>query len=208
MSELGVNEESLQKEQSRIKIFLPLLIISTLIVIAGFFYLGYVNLGTPVQPPEDIHSLLEKKQQEREQKSKENVEDDTTEDSTDVVVNEDGTFDFAKYRYFSFPLPFVVNFADNNGMVTVEIAIATYATTLRGEALIDKLTEFAPKIRSEINIFMAEQVYNNLNSVKKRKEIEKKLLDIVRPIIEEPDPDKTSGITGLHFTKFVITGKN
>ena len=62
--------------------------------------------------------------------------DSDTGDTTEMVMNEDGTFDFAQYRYFSFPLPFVVNFANGEGMMTVEIAIATYETTLRCERLI------------------------------------------------------------------------
>ena len=77
------------------------------------------------------------------------------------VTNEDGTFDFAQYRYFSFPLPFVVNFANGEGMMTVEIAIATYETTLRGERLIEKLTTFAPKMRSAINLVLACLLYTS-----------------------------------------------
>ena len=123
-----------------------------------------------------------------------------------MVVSEDGVFDFADYRYFSFPLPFVSNFADGNGMVTVEIAIATYETTMRGEQLIEKLTTFTPKMRSAINYIMAEQVYENLDTVTKRHELEKKLLNGVRLVIDGANADEPSGITDLYFTKIVITG--
>ena len=84
-----------------------------------------------------------------------------------MVVNEDGTFDFAQYEFFPF-LALVVNFADGNGMITVEIAIATYETTLRGERLIEKLTTFTPKMRSAINLVLAEQVHADVNTVAKR----------------------------------------
>ena len=100
----------------------------------------------------------------------------------------------------------MVNFADGNGMVTVEIAIATYATTLRGEQLIEKLTSFTPKMRSAINYIMAEQVHENLDTVAKRDALEKKLLDGIRLVIDGVNPDEPSGITDLHFTKIVITG--
>ncbi len=91
-------------------------------------------------------------------------------------------------------------------MVTVEIAIATYATTLRGEQLIEKLTSFTPKMRSAINYIMAEQVYENLDTVAKREALEKKLLDGIRLVIDGANPDEPSAITDLHFTKIVITG--
>ena len=123
-----------------------------------------------------------------------------------VVVNEDGTFDFAQYRYFSFPLPFVVNFANGDGMLTVEIAIATHETTLRGERLIEKLNTFTPKMRSAINLVLAEQVYADVNTVAKRKALKSKLLAAIKPVIDGIEPESPSGITDLHFIKFVISG--
>ena len=132
--------------------------------------------------------------------------EEITDNSTEMTVGEDGVFDFAEYRYFSFPLPFVVNFADDNGMVTVEIAIATYATTFRGEQLIEKLTSFTPKMRSAINYIMAEQVYENLDTVAKREALEKELLDGIRLVIDGANPEEPTAITDLHFTKIIITG--
>ena len=131
--------------------------------------------------------------------------DNSTENAPEMVVNEDGTFDFAQYRYFSFPLPFVVNFADGNGMMTVEIAIPTYETTLRGEQLIEKLTTFTPKMRSAINLVLAEQIHDAVNTVAKRKALEKRLLATIKPVIDGTNPERPSGITDLYFTKFVIS---
>ena len=132
--------------------------------------------------------------------------DNATDNATEMVENDDGTFDFAQYRYFSFPLPFVANFADGNGMMTVEIAIATYETTLRGERLIEKLNTFTPKMRSAINLVLAEQIHTDVNTVAKRNALENKLLATVKPVIDGTKPERPSGITDLHFTKFVISG--
>jgi flagellar basal body-associated protein FliL len=77
---------------------------------------------------------------------------------------------------------------------------------LRGEQLIEKLTSFTPKMRSTINYIMAEQVYENLDTVVKREALEKKLLDGIRLVIDGANPDKPSSITDLHFTKIAITG--
>ena len=205
MAELGAEKEKSEKHPSRSRFFLPVLIGSTVSLIIGFFFLGYISLTVPTPPPEDIHSLLDKKQQEREE-SEQLEQNVTNDDSVNTITNDDGTFDFAEYRYFSFPLPFVSNFADGNGMVTVEISIATYATTLRGERLIEKLTTFTPKLRSAINYTMAEQIYENLDTVKKRQALETKLLEVIKPIIDGASPEKPSAITDLHFTKLVITG--
>jgi len=202
---MAENEAEQQKPKRRLslsRLFLPLLIGTTISVIIGFFVVGYISLTEPPPPVEDIHSLMNKKQQEKALAGADNA----TDNATEMVVNEDGTFDFAQYRYFSFPLPFVVNFADGNGMMTVEIAIATYETTLRGEQLIEKLTTFTPKMRSAINLVLAEQVHADVNTVAKRNALESKLLAAIKPVIDGTKPERPSGITDLHFIKFVISG--
>ena len=202
---MAENEAEQQKPKKRLSLaglFLPMLIGATISVIIGLFVVGYISLTEPPPPVEDIHSLMNKKQQEKGLAGADNA----TDNATEMVVNEDGTFDFAQFRYFSFPLPFVVNFADGNGMMTVEIAIATYETTLRGERLIEKLTTFTPKMRSAINLVLAEQVHADVNTVAKRKALESKLLDAIKPVIDGSKPERPSGITDLYFIKFVISG--
>lgn len=201
MAEIEAEQQKPKKRLSLSGLFLPLLIGATISIIVVFFVIGYISLTEPPPPPEDIHSLMNKKQQE----DAATPADNSTENAPEMVVNEDGTFDFAQYRYFSFPLPFVVNFADGNGMMTVEIAIATYETTLRGEQLIEKLTTFTPKMRSAINLVLAEQIHDAVNTVAKRKALEKRLLATIKPVIDGTNPERPSGITDLYFTKFVIS---
>ena len=201
MAEIEAEQQKPKKRLSLSGLFLPLLIGATISIIVVFFVVGYISLTEPPPPPENIHSLMNKKQQE----DTATPADNSTENAPEMVVNEDGTFDFAQYRYFSFPLPFVVNFADGNGMMTVEIAIATYETTLRGEQLIEKLTTFTPKMRSAINLVLAEQIHDAVNTVAKRKALEKRLLATIKPVIDGTNPERPSGITDLYFTKFVIS---
>ena len=201
MAEIEAEQQKPKKRRSLSGLFVPLLIGATISIIVVFFVVGYISLTEPPPPPEDIHSLMNKKQQE----DTATPADNSTENAPEMVVNEDGTFDFAQYRYFSFPLPFVVNFADGNGMMTVEIAIATYETTLRGEQLIEKLTTFTPKMRSAINLVLAEQIHDAVNTVAKRKALEKRLLATIKPVIDGTNPERPSGITDLYFTKFVIS---
>ena len=202
MAETEAEQQKPKRRLSLSGLFLPLLIGTTISVIIGFFVVGYFSLTEPPPPVEDIHSLMNKKQQE---KASAEV-DIATDNATEMVVNEDGTFDFAQYRYFSFPLPFVVNFANGNGMMTVEIAIATYETTLRGERLIEKLNKFTPKMRSAINLVLAEQVHADINTVAKRTALKNKLLATIKPVIDGAQPERPSGITDVHFIKFVISG--
>ena len=201
MAEIEAEQQKPKKRLSLSGLFLPLLIGTTISIIVVFFVVGYISLTEPPPPPDDIHSPMNNKQQE----DAVTPADNSTENAPEMVVNEDGTFDFAQYRYFSFPLPFVVNFADGNGMMTVEIAIATYETTLRGERLIEKLTTFTPKMRSAINLVLAEQIHDAVNTVAKRKALEKRLLATIKPVIDGTNPERPSGITDLYFTKFVIS---
>ncbi len=202
MAENEAEQQKSNRQLSISRLFLPLLIGATISVIIGFFVVGYLSLTEPPAPTEDTQNLVDKKQQQAALAEADSATDDTTE----MVMNEDGTFDFAEYRYFSFPLPFVVNFANGEGMMTVEIAIATYETTLRGERLIEKLTTFAPKMRSTINLVLAEQVHADVITVAQRKALESKLLAAIRQVIDGTEPKKPSGITDLHFIKFVISG--
>ena len=200
MAEIEAEQQKTKKRLTLSGLILPLLIGATISSIVVFFVVGYISLTEPPPPPEDIQSLMNKKQEDATKTA-----DNSTENTPEVVVNEDGTFDFAQYRYFSFPLPFVVNFADGNGMMTVEIAIATHETTLRGERLIEKLTTFTPKMRSAINLVLAEQINDALDTVAKRKTLEKRLLATIKPVIDGTNPERPSGITDLYFTKFVIS---
>ena len=202
MAEDTAEQQKTKRQLSISRLLLPLLICATISVIIGFFVVGYLSLTEPPAPPEDTQNLMDKKQQQAALTKA----DSDTDDATEMVMNEDGTFDFAQYRYFSFPLPFVANFANGEGMMTVEIAIATYETTLRGERLIEKLTAFTPKMRSTINLLLAEQVHADVNTVAKRKALESKLLAAIKPVIDGTEPKKPSGITDLHFIKFVISG--
>ena len=61
-------------------------------------------------------------------------------------------------------------------------------------------------MRATINHTMAEQVYENLDTVAKREALEKQLLDGIRLVIDGANPSEPSGITDLHFTKIVISG--
>ena len=201
MAEIEAEQQKPKKRLSLSGLFLPLLIGATISIIVVFFVVGYISLTEPPPLPEEIHSLMNKRQQE----DAATPADNGTENAPEMVVNEDGTFDFDQYRYFSFPLPFVVNFADGNGMMTLEIAIATYETTLRGERLIEKLTTFTPKMRSAINLVLAEQIHDAVNTVAKRKALEKRLLATIKPVIDGTNPELPSGITDLYFTKFVIS---
>ena len=206
---MAENEAQQQKPKQSLSIsrlLLPLLIGTTISIIIGFFIVGYISLTEPQAPPDDIRNLMDKKQPQEAHAEADDTIDYATDNATAMVVNEDGTFDFAQYRYFSFPLPFVVNFANGDGMLTVEIAIATHETTLRGERLIEKLNTFTPKMRSAINLVLAEQVYADVNTVAKRKALKSKLLAAIKPVIDGIEPESPSGITDLHFIKFVISG--
>ena len=104
-------EQDIPKKRSlRTRWILPLLIGTTISVIVGLFVLGYASLTTPPTQPDDIRSLLDQKQQDSDLAAA----DENTDNSTEMIVGEDGVFDFAAYRYFSFPLPFVVNKVQKN----------------------------------------------------------------------------------------------
>ena len=135
-----------------------------------------------------------------------NSEDAETAVADNATLLPDGTFDFAKYSYYSFPLPFVSNLASGKGMLTAEVALATYGNTLASEKVMKQLETFNPKIRSAINLKLSDQKLSDVDTVDKRNKLAKALLQDVRILVDGPDMDGPSAITDFHFTKLVISG--
>jgi len=196
-----------ETKPSGIKRFmLPAIIAGLVTVVLGLFVLGYTSLTVPDPIPDDIHSLMAKAKQDAKDKAAaaNNGEAGDIPDNADMLP--DGTFDFAKFRYFTFPLPFVTNLTNGSGTLTTEIAVATYATTFKGERTINQLETFKPKLRSKINLILSDQGIDTIDSPAKRNALEAKLLAAVREVIDGKAPTEPSAITDLHFIKFVISG--
>ena len=190
------------------RFMLPAIIVSLVTLVLGLFVIGYTSLTEPDPIPDDIHSLMAKAKQDAKDRAAADDANtgDTGDNSDNADVLPDGTFDFAKFRYFTFPLPFVTNLTNESGTLTTEIAVATYATTFKGERTIDQLETFKPKLRSKINLILSEQGVATIDSPAKRKALEAELLAAVREVIEGKTPTEPSAITNLYFIKFVISG--
>ena len=172
---------------------LPLIVILCITAVLGLFFIGYLTLTTPASPPEDINTITEKLKAGADEKEMiDDGENVTTDQPTELA---DGQFDFDSYRYYSFPLPFVSNLASGKGMLTVEIAIATYGNTLSGEAILKKLEMFNPKMRSAINLRLAQQKLTDIDSVEKRKKLTDQLLNDIKLIVDKPNSQQPSAIT-------------
>ncbi len=201
MADTELNPEQAGKMQ---RFLLPLTIIGCVAIVLTLFAVGYLTLTKPETPSEDVKTLIGKDTPQQNEKLTSDVSvEDAVIDNTNQTS--DGQFDFDSHRYYSFPLPFVSNLASGKGMLTVEIAVATYGNTLTGEAIIKKLESFNPKIRSAINLRLAQQKLANIDSVEKREELTTMLLDDIRLIVDQPDTKRPSAITDVHFIKFVIS---
>jgi flagellar basal body-associated protein FliL len=187
-------------------LFLSLMIGGGVSVVLSLFAIGYLTLTTPEPVPDDIYTIMQKAKAKAEADKAGNSEDAETAVPDNATLLPDGTFALAKYSYYSFPLPFVSNLASGKGMLTAEVAIATYGNTLAGEKVIKQLETFNPKIRSAINLKLSDQKLSDVDTVDKRNKLAKALLQEVRILIDGPDMDGPSAITDFHFIKFVISG--
>ena len=188
------------------RLFLSLMIGGGISVVLALFAIGYLTLTTPEPVPDDIYTIMQKAKAKAEADKAGNSEDAESVAPNNAALLPDGTFDFAKYRYYSFPLPFVSNLASGKGMLTAEVAIATYGNTLAGEKVMKQLETFNPKIRSAINLKLSDQKLSDVDTVDKRNKLAKALLQEVRILVDGPDMGEPSAITDFHFTKFVISG--
>ena len=188
------------------RLFLPLMIGGGVSLVLTLFTIGYLILTTPEPVPDDIYTIMQKAKVKTETEKADNSEDAEPVIPDNATLLPDGTFDFAKYSYYSFPLPFVSNLASGKGMITAEIAIATYGGTMASEKVMKQLETFNPKIRSAINLKLSDQNLNDVDTVEKRSKLAKKLLQEVRILVDGPVMNEPSAITDFHFTKFVISG--
>ena len=190
------------------RLFLSLMIGGGISVVLALFAIGYLTLTTPEPVPDDIHTIMQKAKAKAEAEADKagNSEDAESVVPDNAALLPDGTFDFAKYHYYSFPLPFVSNLASGKGMLTAEVAIATYGNTLAGEKVMKQLETFNPKIRSAINLKLSDQKLSDVDTVDKRNKLAKALLQDVKILLDGPDMDGPSAITDFHFIKFVISG--
>ena len=187
-------------------LFLSLMIGGGVSVVLSLFAIGYLTLTTPEPVPDDIYTIMQKAKAKAEADKAGNSEDAESVVPDNAALLPDGTFDFAKYRYYSFPLPFVSNLASGKGMLTAEVAVATYGNTLAGEKVMKQLETFNPKIRSAINLKLSDQKLSDVDTVDKRNKLANALLQEVRILVDGPDMDGPSAITDFHFIKFVISG--
>ena len=187
-------------------LFLSLMIGGGVSVVLSLFAFGYLTLTTPEPVPDDIYTIMQKAKAKAKADKPSNSEDADTVVPNNAALLPDGTFDFAKYSYYSFPLPFVGNLASGKGMLTAEVAIATYGSTLAGEKVMKQLETFNPKIRSAINLKLSDQKLSDVDTIDKRNKLAKALLQEVRILVDEPDMDGPSAVTDFHFIKFVISG--
>ena len=188
------------------RLFLPLMIGGGVSVVFALFAMGYLALTTPEPVPDDIYTIMQKAKAKAQADKAGNSKDAETAIPENATLLPDGTFDFAKYSYYSFPLPFVSNLASGKGMLTVEVAIATYGNTLASEKVMKQLETFNPKIRSAINLKLSDQKLSDIDTVDKRNKLAKMLLQEVKRVVAGPDMDGPSAITDFHFVKFVISG--
>lgn len=193
---------------SQSRLFLPLAIGICVTGVLALFTIGYLTLTTPEPVPDDIHTIMQKAKDKAAADKAEQANGGAAKEPENKTLLPDGTFDFARYSYYSFPLPFVSNLASGKGMLTVEIAIATYGNTLVSEKIIKQLETFNPKMRSAINLKMSDQKLSDVDTVEKRNKLAKALLKDVKLVVDGPNATEPSAITDLHFVKFVISGAN
>ena len=168
-------------------------------IVLALFTIGYFNLTTPEPVPDDIYTIMQKAKAKTEADKTGNNEDAQTAIPDNATMLPDGTFDFAKYSYYSFPLPFVSNLASGKGMLTVEVAIATYGNTLASERVMEQLETFNPKIRSAINLKLSEQNLSDVDTVDKRNKLAQTLLQEVRTLVNGPNMDEPSALSLIHI---------
>ncbi|MDC1383320.1 flagellar basal body-associated FliL family protein [Candidatus Puniceispirillum sp.] len=185
------------------KLILPISIGTCVVGVLGLFFIGYKTLTSTEPVQDDIQTIMEK--------AKSKADNDKTLDAEKTEEQQlkpsKSQFDFSKHTYYTFPLPFITNLASGKGMLTLEIAIATYGDAMDSEEIIEMLNTSNPKLRSVINFKLSEQKLTDVNTVKKRQKLSKELLEQVKLVVRSLDGDPLA-ITDLHLIKFVLSGTN
>ena len=198
---MAEDEPTLSRPQKLPKLSLPISIGVSVVGVLGLFLLGYNTLTTPEPVPDDIRTIMEKARSTAE--LDETINDKIIEE--EKLTSSNSQFDFSKHRYYTFPLPFISNLAGGKGMLTLEVAIATYGDSMDGEKIIEELQSSNPKLRSALNLKLSEQKLTDVNTIARRQKLSKELLKEVKRVIGSLNGDP-SLITDLHLIKFVLSG--
>ena len=75
--------------------------------------------------------------------------------------------------------------------MTLKLPLRLMKQHCAANGLLEKLTTFAPKMRSAINLVLSEQIHDAVNTVPKRKALEKRLIATTKPVIDGTNPRTT-----------------
>lgn len=182
---------------------IPALVSAIVLLVFTIFFVG----GKVLTEPEAQVNLLANALNEAKQGLQEKADgpDKAPETPKEATILPDGTFDFFKYQYYSFPLPFVANLRDGKATFTAEIAIATYGSTFVREKTLEQIETFNPKLRSKINLMLSDLTSNEVSSVANRKALEVRLFDEICNILFGSKIPTPNPVRAAYLTKFVIS---
>ncbi len=151
---------------------------------------------------EELHELIATAIPEY---GKEQIEEPTEEDQVDSMVDETtGAILFKSWNYYPFTAAFASNLADDQGILTIEIAISLYDFEAATEVMIATYEKPAimATVRSAILFALSSKTRQSVEGRIAQAALEEELLQVVNKTLEglQIEPN----VQDLHIIRFII----
>ena len=206
------NEKKSDEEKpkkKKLKFSKPKPIFYLIIVPALLIFVIFIVLNKMYLPKEENHELKIQKVLDTEDIENEEsmivdeeipIEDSSNEDQQ---VDENGIALFDVHNYYQFELPFSLNVKDTKKILTFDLAISTFQTTLTAGFFLENFSAFVPALRSEVLKELRKYNFEELKSSQNRQNILNTLKKVINNKLQElgsePSVDK------VFFVNYVLT---
>lgn len=185
------------------KLMAGLFIGSVISGVLGLFYVGYSQLSTP---PSAYDDELERRLAATGVLSDDEVEDEPVEDEPMNDAEQALlAFNIPRHEYYLFPLPFISNLKDSKKLVTLELAVSTYAPSGISETFIVGLMDLDPALRSAVLGHLLTKRADELETAAGRQELKSELRDVLNEVVTRDQTDEEAPkITEVHIQKLIV----
>ncbi len=206
------NEKKLDDEKpkkKKLKLSKPKPIFYYITIPALLIFVIFIILNKIYLPKEENHEIKIQKVLETNDIS--NEEDISTndkipiDDKTEVVqeVDENGMALFDTHNYYQFELPFSINIKDTKNILTFDLAISTFQTSLTAGFFLENFSAFVPALRSEVLKELSKYDFDELKSSQNRKNILNILKKVINKKLQELGSDPS--VDKVFFVNYVLT---
>ena len=211
--------EDEKPKKKKLNLSKPKPIFYIIIVPAVLVFILYIVLNKIYLPKEELHEvkiqkvLEEKELEEKKELNNEDIENDEKvdieenlleeDDEENQITDENGVALFDVHNYYQFEAPFALNIKDSKKILTFDLAISTFQTSVTAGFFLENFAAFVPALRSEVLKELSKYNYEELKSSSNRPKLLNSLKGVINDKLEQLG--SSPSIDKVFFVNYVLT---